>query len=106
MKENIVFHPVCTTYKMNLISKLQLVGNRCSKNATIPFMSGCCGMAGDRGFYYPALTEAATKAEANEINTKQYDGYYSSGKTCEMAMYDATGKNYQSVFYLLDDVAL
>ena len=30
--------------------------------------------------------------------------YYSSGKTCEMAMYDATGKNYQSIFYLLDAV--
>ena len=103
-KENIVFHPVCTTYKMNLISKLQLVANSCSKNATIPFMSGCCGMAGVRGFYYPALTKAATNAGANEINTKQYDGYYSSGKTCEMAMYDATGKNYQSIFYLLDAV--
>ena len=34
---------------------------------------------------------------------KTYDGYYSSGKTCEMAMFDATGKNYQSVLYLLDE---
>lgn len=102
-KNNIVFHPVCSAYKMNLLSKLQLIGKNFSYNAVIPFASGCCGMAGDRGFYYPALTQAATKAEANEVNAKQYDGYYSSGKTCEMAMYDATAVNYQSLFYLLDE---
>jgi D-lactate dehydrogenase len=102
-KQNIVFHPVCSTYKMSLLSKLQVVGNSCSNNSNIPFMSGCCGMAGDRGFYYPELTKAATSKEANEINSEEYDGYYSSGKTCEMAMFDATGKNYQSIFYLLDE---
>ena len=102
-KESIVFHPVCSVYKMNLLSKLQMIGNACAVDAVIPFTSGCCGMAGDRGFYYPQLTDCATKNEANEVITKTYDGYYSSGKTCEMAMFDATGKNYQSVFYLLDE---
>ena len=102
-KESIVFHPVCSLYKMNLLSKLQTIGNACAADAVIPFTSGCCGMAGDRGFYYPQLTNCATKNEANEVSTKQYEGYYSSGKTCEMAMFDATGKNYQSVFYLLDE---
>ena len=102
-KSSIVFHPVCSVYKMNLFSKLQILGKACSENAVIPFSSGCCGMAGDRGFYYPQLTMIATKNEAHEVNEKQYDGFYSSGKTCEMAMFDATGKNYQSVFYLLDE---
>ena len=102
-KKSIVFHPVCSVYKMNLLSKLQMIGNACAIDAVIPFTSGCCGMAGDRGFYYPQLTDFATKNEANEVNTKSYNGYYSSGKTCEMAMFDATGKNYQSVFYLLDE---
>ena len=102
-KESIVFHPVCSLYKMNLLSKLQAIGKACAIDAVIPFTSGCCGMAGDRGFYYPQLTNCATKSEANEVITKTYDGYYSSGKTCEMAMFDATGKNYQSVFYLLDE---
>jgi D-lactate dehydrogenase len=102
-KESVVFHPVCSLYKMNLFSKLQTIGNACAADAVIPFTSGCCGMAGDRGFYYPQLTHCATKNEANEVSAKQYNGYYSSGKTCEMAMFDATGKNYQSVFYLLDE---
>jgi D-lactate dehydrogenase len=102
-KSKIVFHPVCTTHKMNNMQKLKKIGEHCSHEAVVPFNSGCCGMAGDRGFYYPSLTQAATKAEATEVLTKQYDGYYSSGKTCEMALYDATGKNYQSIFYLLDE---
>jgi D-lactate dehydrogenase len=103
-KNKIVFHPVCTIYKMNLLQKLQTIGNACAEKADIPALSACCGMAGDRGFYYPQLTNSATKDEAGEVNEKSYDGYYSSGKTCEMAMSDATGKNYQSVFVLLMEV--
>lgn len=107
-KNTIVFHPVCTVYKMNLLPKLQLIGKLCSQKAEIPFLSSCCGMAGDRGFYYPGLTQAATRAEAAEVKQltieKPCDGFYSSGKTCEMALQEATQLNYQSIFYLLQDV--
>jgi D-lactate dehydrogenase len=102
-KSKIVFHPVCTTHKMNNMHKLKKIGEHCSHEAVVPFNSGCCGMAGDRGFYYPSLTSAATKNEATEVMSTNYDGYYSSGKTCEMSLYDTTGKNYHSVFYLLDE---
>lgn len=102
-KQSIVFHPVCSVYKMNLHASLNKIGNACATQATVPFLSGCCGMAGDRGFYYPELTASATKDLATEINEKEYDGYYSSGKTCEMALSSATGKNYQSLLYLLDE---
>ncbi len=105
-KNCIVFHPVCTTLKMNLIQKLQNIGNACAMEAVIPFLSGCCGMAGDRGFFFPQLTASATKAEASEVKIKKYDGYYSSGKTCEMALTEATGENYQSIFYLLREVVI
>ena len=104
-KEKIVFHPVCSVYKMNLLNKLQLIGKTCSTKAVIPEQSGCCGMAGDRGFYYPGLTESATFSEVDEVNATLYDGYYSSGKTCEMALSEASSKNYQSIFYLLDEVS-
>jgi D-lactate dehydrogenase len=107
-KNTIVFHPVCTTYKMNLIPKLQMIGKACAKKADIPFLSGCCGMAGDRGFYYPELIASATKDEAKEVEQRTYEnqveGFYSSGKTCEMALSEATRQNYQSIFYLLRDV--
>jgi D-lactate dehydrogenase len=61
-------------------------------------------MAGDRGFLFPELTASATLAEAGEVNSASYEGYYSSTKTCEMAMSEAVGKNYESVLYLVDEV--
>ena len=104
-KKLVAFHPVCTSHKMNQLHKLQAIGDRCAEKANIPFLSGCCGMAGDRGFYFPELTASATKDEAREVYAYSHrcDGFYSSGKTCEMAMSEATGHNYQSVLYLLRD---
>jgi D-lactate dehydrogenase len=103
-KKQIVFHPVCSIFKMNLYGKLKLIGEACATKLHLPANAGCCGMAGDRGFYYPGLIEAATNNEAAEVNEQQYDGYYSSAKTCEMSLSEATGKNYRSLFYLLDEV--
>ncbi|MNY38208.1 hypothetical protein D3C86_1728180 [compost metagenome] len=60
-------------------------------------------MAGDRGFLFPELTAAATAPEAAEVKRKEYDGYYSTAKTCEMAMSDAVSKNYESILYLVDE---
>jgi len=65
--------------------------------------AGCCGMAGDRGFLHPELTRSATCPEAKEIALTEYDGYYSSSKTCEIALSDAVGRNYHSILTLVDE---
>ncbi len=104
-KENIVFHPVCSVYKMDLLKKLEKIGKTCAKSFTLPQFAGCCGMAGDRGFFVPALTQSATKTEADEVKQQSYEGYYSSAKTCEMAMSEAIGKNYESVLKLVEEVS-
>ena len=104
-KEKVVFHPVCSAHKMGLLGKLQTIGKACANHAEIPVFAGCCGMAGDRGFYYPQLTRAATKNEAGEVKQTHYDGYYSTSKTCEIALSEAVGENYESILKLLDEVA-
>lgn len=104
-KNKIVFHPVCSTYKMNLVEKMRVIGNACARKADIPVSAGCCGMAGDRGFYYPGLTAAATRTEALEVIQQEYDGYYSTGKTCEMSLSAAVAKDYRSILYLIDEVS-
>jgi D-lactate dehydrogenase len=103
-KNKIVFHPVCSVQKSDLLQKMQVIGKTFAVHAEIPKFTGCCGMAGDRGFYHPELIAAACAAEAAEVNAAAYDGYYSSGKTCEMALQAASGKNYQSILYLVDEV--
>lgn len=103
-KANIVLHPVCSLKKMGLNSKFNKVAQAFADKVTVPFTAGCCGMAGDRGFLFPELTESATALEAKEVKeTGDFDGYYSSAKTCEMSMSDAVGKNYESIVYLVDE---
>jgi len=102
-KDKIALHPVCSLQKMGLEAKFMKIASQLAHEVLIPVHAGCCGMAGDRGFMFPELTASATLPEANEVKMNEYDGYYSSGKTCEIAMSEAVGKNYESIVYLLND---
>jgi len=104
-KDKAVFHPVCSLHKMNLNKKMMELAALTVENPVIPVTAGCCGMAGDRGFYYPGLTASATRAEAAEVKNAASGDCYSTAKTCEMALSEATGNHYRSVLYLLDEVS-
>jgi len=102
-KGSVVLHPVCSLQKMDTQHKFTRLANHYALKVTVPIHAGCCGMAGDRGFLFPELTASATMAEALEVSRTKYDGYYSSTKTCEMAMSQAVNENYESILYLLDE---
>lgn len=102
-KETVVLHPVCSLKKMGTENKLRKIAAHFAGHVTVPVQAGCCGMAGDRGFLFPELTASATFFEANEVKAGSYDGYYSSTKTCEMAMSEAVSKNYESILYLVHE---
>jgi hypothetical protein len=69
-----------------------------------PIYATCCAFAGDRGFLHPELTHAATSEEVNEIGDQQFEKYVCSTRTCELGMNLATGKDYQSVIFLLEEL--
>jgi D-lactate dehydrogenase len=100
--EAVALHPVCSVTKMGLGGKLEAIARACAETVTVPNSAGCCGFAGDRGFLFPELTESATRQEAAEINGREYDGYFSSSRTCEIGMTRATGETYRSYMYLLE----
>jgi D-lactate dehydrogenase len=104
-KERVVLHPVCSLEKMGTVKKFIALANHFSNEVVVPLNAGCCGMAGDRGFLFPELTASATGPEASEVVVTQAsaNGYYSSTKTCEMAMSDAVKENYESILYLVDE---
>ncbi|WP_018479451.1 FAD-binding and (Fe-S)-binding domain-containing protein [Pontibacter roseus] len=102
-KNKVVVHPVCSLQKMGLEAKFVGIAQQLAQQVTVPMHAGCCGMAGDRGFLVPELTASATAPEAQEVKQTQYDGYYSTARTCEMAMSEAVGKNYESIVYMLDE---
>jgi D-lactate dehydrogenase len=100
--EKVVLHPVCSLHKMNNYGKFVAVARHFAAHVTVPTHAGCCGMAGDRGFLFPELTAAATRQEAQEVGAADYDGYYSSAVSCELAMSEATGKMYASILRLAE----
>jgi D-lactate dehydrogenase len=102
-KGSITVHTVCSLEKMKTVNKFVELARHFAADVTVPKHGGCCGMAGDRGFLFPELTDSATMAEALEVKQHHYEGYYSSTKTCEMAMSKAVAQNYESILYLIDE---
>jgi D-lactate dehydrogenase len=101
-----VVHPVCSLVKLGLVAKLTAAIAACADEAIVPIATGCCGFAGDRGFTHPELTEAATRAEAAEINAiAPCDFHVSSSRTCEIGMSRATGRPFVSFWEVLDAVS-
>ncbi|ADQ19049.1 FAD linked oxidase domain protein [Leadbetterella byssophila DSM 17132] len=101
-KGKVVLHPVCSSEKMQSTGMLKKIAETFAEEVIVPLDWGCCGMAGDRGFLFPELTTSATEKEAREVNGHHHvEGHYSSTRTCEMAMTHATGKNYESILYLV-----
>ncbi len=102
-KQQVVLHPVCSLEKMGIGQVLAEVAGAFAEKVIVPQQAGCCGMAGDRGFLFPELTAAACAGEAAEVTQLVSDGYYSTSKTCEMAISAAVGKNYQSIMVLANE---
>lgn len=103
-KNRIVLHPVCSLQKMpGLEAQFAKIAAAFAVTVNQPVFAGCCGMAGDRGFLHPELTRSATRPEAHEVRGDSYDGYYSSSKTCEIALSEAVGQNYHSILMLVDE---
>jgi len=99
---SVVLHPVCSLTKMNLTPKLEAIAQACATEVVIPRDAGCCGFAGDRGFLFPELTASATRREAAEVNSRQYEGHFSSSRTCEVGVTRATGNIYRSYLFMLE----
>lgn len=102
LEEDVILHPNCSARKLGLDSRLMGIAQRCVRTATVPLNLGCCAFAGDRGLLYPELTASATEKEAAEVNSRKYDGYYSSNIPCEIGMSEATGHVYRSIVYLVE----
>jgi len=101
VQNKIVLHPTCSTTRMNLEAKMKAIAERCASEVIIPIDTGCCAFAGDRGLLIPDLTTSATREEASEVKRIGAEGHYSTSRTCEIGMSQATGQSYQSLIYLV-----
>ena len=99
----IAVHPTCSTRKMGLEDKLEQLAKACAKEVVMPEDIYCCGFAGDRGFNFPELNEAALKDLKDHVCT--CDAGYSTSKTCEIGLSLHGGIPYRSILYLVDDAS-
>jgi D-lactate dehydrogenase len=102
--ESAVIHPVCALHHLGLVEKLQHVGEALAKKAVTPIYATCCAFAGDRGFLHPELTRSATSEEIQEIGDQEFEEHICSNRTCELGMNLATGNDYRSVIFLLEEL--
>jgi D-lactate dehydrogenase len=100
----VAVHPPCSVRHLSLVPKLRGVAEALADEAVLPATATCCGMAGDRGFLHPELTQSATRPQAAEVDSDRFDDHISCNRTCEIGLEQGTGRGYRSFVHLLDDL--
>jgi D-lactate dehydrogenase len=103
-KATVALHPTCAAVELGLGKDVQAIGDACALEAVTPSYLGCCGIAGDRGFIYPELADAAQRDELAELSGRSFDGYYSLARTCEIGLSERSGHQFESLAYLVEEV--
>jgi D-lactate dehydrogenase len=101
-----IIHPSCSVLVNDDLDLITRISKACSEKVIIPENTGCCGFAGDHGFYHPEITIQALLETKKEISTiAEVNGYYSVNATCEIGMNLGTEKPYESLLYLIAQAA-
>ena len=101
--EPIAIHLTCSTRKMGISGKLLALAERCSSQVLVPEEVGCCGFAGDKGFFTPELNEYGLRKLRPQIERGGIKRGFSNSRTCEIGLTTNSGIPYQSLVYLIDE---
>jgi len=103
LEGRVLLHPTCSLTRLEGVEDLKAVASAHAKDPVVPLRASCCGFAGNQGFVRPEITEAATRAEAEEVRALDIPGAsaYSTCRTCEIGMSRATGLSYASAAHLV-----
>ena len=99
--EPLAFHVTCTSTKMGLQDKFIVVARACTEHPLFPEEVGCCGFAGDKGFFHPEINSWALRNLKLQVDRLQAG--YSNSRTCEIGLSRNSGIDYRSVMYLVRD---
>jgi D-lactate dehydrogenase len=99
----VAVHVTCSMRKMGLENAIVDLAKLCSTNVLIPEEVGCCGFAGDRGFFYPEVNAYALRKLRPQIEKSRIEVGYSNSRTCEIGLETNSGIPYQSIAYLVDE---
>ena len=100
----VAVHPTCACTQLGLAGRLAAIAERLADDVVLPARTGCCGMAGDRGWLHPELPSSALRHVARELEGVTVDDSMSSNRTCELALEQETGRQYRSFALLLEEL--
>jgi D-lactate dehydrogenase len=100
--KRVAIHANCSATQLGVGPKLAAIASALADEVVIPAASGCCGMAGDRGWLHPELPASALRDLAEELSERSFDAYLSSNRTCELALEQVTGCPYESFALTLE----
>ena len=101
-KTAVAFHPVCSAVKMGTAASLEALAAACAETVAIPEGVPCCGVAGDRIFLHPELSQSACAGLCKGLPEGCREGY-STSRTCEIGLARSGGIPYRSLLYLLHE---
>jgi D-lactate dehydrogenase len=101
---SVAIHANCSAGHLGLTAKLAAIVERMAEEVVIPVTSGCCGMAGDRGWLHPELPASALRDLTRELDGRSFDACVSSNRTCEAALLDVTRREYRSFVLVLEEL--
>ncbi|MEZ8258671.1 FAD-binding and (Fe-S)-binding domain-containing protein [Vibrio cyclitrophicus] len=104
LKETVMLHVTCSSRRMGLEGAMLNLAKACTEEVIVPEHIQCCGWAGDKGFTTPELNEAAVHPLKEQVPSNCTRGF-SNSRTCEIGLSHHSGIPYQSILYLVDEVA-
>ncbi len=102
--ETVMLHVTCSSRRMGLEQSMLNLAKACASDVVLPEHIQCCGWAGDKGFTTPELNEAAVAPLKQQVPSGCTRGF-SNSITCEIGLSHHSGIPYQSILYLVDEVA-
>ncbi len=100
----VAVHVPCSAKKMGLGVKLAAIARACADDVIVPENIECCGWAGDKGFTTPELNAHALRTLRDQLPEACHAGY-SNSRTCEIGLSMHSGREYESIVYLVDEVS-
>ncbi|PAF44260.1 FAD-binding and (Fe-S)-binding domain-containing protein [Helicobacter sp. 11S02596-1] len=103
ISENIGLYTMCAGKKAGQENIMLSLAKHCTKGEIfIHKDTGCCGFAGNKGFFTPELNASALEDFSKFYSDKNVKKGFGSSSTCEIGLSDKTGFPWQHIAYLID----
>lgn len=100
LKDTSRFFPVCSVVKSGRVRRFEELAKMLCDKPVFPLQSACCGMAGDRGLWFPELTDNAAE-RFHWSSAEQPTKGFCTSRTCEVAL-SRDDVTFESIFNALE----